>query len=268
MEALLPPLRELSEALVAALGDCVGLPPGALRGAFGEGEPDITLKVVRYPPRAGADGALRRPGLRMRTLSRCVHAAGLGCGAHSDSGALSLLLQAPGATGLQARNADGAWVDVPPRPGTLVVNLGEMLQLATAGYFLATVHRVVPPAGPAARLSIPYFFNPAHSARVEAMPLPAGLPWAVRACERDALLALCAGACLTAAAAAAQRAAPAALAASDTHAGRNVVLRCAGDNVFKSYARSHPAAFARHHADLVIAPDGAVVPRAAAPRTA
>ena len=58
-----------------------------------------------------------------------------------------------------------------------------------------------------------------------------------------------------------QRARPARLAASDTHAGRNTLLPCAGDNVFKSYARSHPAAFAANHPDLRIAADGTVVPR-------
>ena len=109
-------------------------------------------------------------------------AAGLGCGAHSDSGALSLLLQSPGATGLQALSLDGAtWHDVPPLPGTVVVNLGEMLQLATGGYFRATVHRVVPPASDVARLSVPFFYNAAGDARVTPLPLPPDLPWEVRA---------------------------------------------------------------------------------------
>jgi len=41
----------------------------------------------------------------------------------------------------------GEWVDAPPVPGTMVVNLGEMLQLCTGGYYLATPHRVVSKPG-------------------------------------------------------------------------------------------------------------------------
>lgn len=76
---------------------------------------------------------LQRVRTRQLTCSACVSpAAGvLGVGEHSDSGVLTLLLQQPGTSGLQARNSEGLWVDVPPLPGTLVVNIGELLQLAT-----------------------------------------------------------------------------------------------------------------------------------------
>jgi isopenicillin N synthase-like dioxygenase len=69
--------------------------------------------------------------------------------------------------GLQVRNGEGRWVDAPPLQGALVVNFGEMLQLASGGFYLATEHRVLPPPahGPA-RLSVPYFFNPNLEAQV------------------------------------------------------------------------------------------------------
>lgn len=51
-------------------------------------------------------------------------------------------------------------MDATPIPGTFVVNLGEMLQLATGGYYVATVHRVVNADKEQSRYSIPYFFNP------------------------------------------------------------------------------------------------------------
>lgn len=69
--------------------------------------------------------------LRSLPLRPCCAAGVFGVGEHSDSGVLTLLLQQPGTSGLQARNSDGVWVDVPPIPGTLVVNIGELLQLAT-----------------------------------------------------------------------------------------------------------------------------------------
>ena len=108
--------------------------------------------------------------------------AGLGCGAHSDSGAVTLLLQSPGAAGLQALAPDRlTWLDVPPRPGSLVLNTGELLQLASGGYYRAAVHRVLPPAGDVARLSAPFFYNADYDAQLaQPLPLPPDLPWAVR----------------------------------------------------------------------------------------
>ncbi|ESZ18473.1 hypothetical protein X737_18050 [Mesorhizobium sp. L48C026A00] len=66
-----------------------------------------------------------------------------GVGAHKDGGFLTLLLQDDN-KGLQVEY-DGSWVNVDPIPGTLVVNIGELLELASNGYLRATVHRVVTP---------------------------------------------------------------------------------------------------------------------------
>jgi len=150
---------------------------------------------------------------------------------------LTLLLQPAAVRGLQVLRPDGAtWAHVPPLPGTLVLNAGEALQLATGGYLRAAVHRVVPPApGGPARVSLPFFYNADHEAVVA--PLAhlelQSLPW-----ERPG-----------------ERFLP------GTHGGRNVLLPRAGDNVFKSFARSHAAAFGANHADLRIMPDGTVAPR-------
>ena len=51
------------------------------------------------------------------------------------------------------------WVAAPPIPGTFVVNLGEMLQIWTAGRYLATPHRVANSSS-VGRLSMPFFFDP------------------------------------------------------------------------------------------------------------
>jgi hypothetical protein len=100
---------------------------------------------------------------------------------------LTLLLQSAGASGLQALAPDGAtWLEVPPLPGTLVLNLGELLQLASGGYYRATVHRVVPPRGDAARLSAPFFYNADYDHRIaKPLDMPPDLPWTVR-CIREA----------------------------------------------------------------------------------
>jgi hypothetical protein len=115
-----------------------------------------------------------------------------GVGAHSDSGMLTLLIQ-DDTGGLEAQLADGgAWIAVPPKEGMIVVNLGEMLQVATKGYFLATVHRVVNTPGKE-RLSFPFFYNatlssPMRLSTAQGLPfqISDALPWERESRDRDA----------------------------------------------------------------------------------
>jgi len=79
-------------------------------------------------------------------------------GDHTDPGVITLLLQ-DDRGGLQTLTRDGRWLDVPPEPGTIVVNLADSLQVWTNDRYRAAVHRVVPMTE-GARYSIPYFFNP------------------------------------------------------------------------------------------------------------
>ena len=81
---------------------------------------------------------------------------------HEDINLITLL---PAATepGLQVTGADGAWIDVFPEPGTLIVNIGDMLQEATDFFYKSTTHRVLNPAGTdktKERLSMPLFLHP------------------------------------------------------------------------------------------------------------
>ncbi len=74
--------------------------------------------------------------------------------------------------GLQAKNAAGRWIDVPPRPGTYVVNLGTVLQRWSRGRFRATPHRVL--GRGEERTSVPFFFEPAVDAVIEPIPAEMG----------------------------------------------------------------------------------------------
>ena len=80
---------------------------------------------------------------------------GEGIGAHTDYECFTLLK--PTAPGLEVMNGAGEWIDVPPVPGTFVVNIGDMLELWTNGEFVATSHRVRKVAEE--RYSFPLFFN-------------------------------------------------------------------------------------------------------------
>ncbi|EWM20558.1 2-oxoglutarate-fe -dependent oxygenase domain-containing protein [Nannochloropsis gaditana] len=78
---------------------------------------------------------------------------------HSDYGCLTLLNMDESTQALQARNTQGAWIFADPIPGTLLVNIGDMLSRWSNGKFKSTPHRVLPAVGKA-RISIPFFFEP------------------------------------------------------------------------------------------------------------
>ena len=67
-----------------------------------------------------------------------------GVGAHKDPGILRLLFVEPGVAGLQVER-DGEWFDVPPVDDAFVVNIGELMEVATNGYLIATEHWVTTP---------------------------------------------------------------------------------------------------------------------------
>jgi isopenicillin N synthase-like dioxygenase len=104
------------------------------------------LRVLRYPPLPDhiPDGAVR-------------------AAAHEDINLLTVL-PASDQPGLELLDSNGEWFPVPCDPGSLAINGGEMLDLATDGYFPATTHRVVNPDGEAGRvprMSLPMFLHPA-----------------------------------------------------------------------------------------------------------
>lgn len=79
-------------------------------------------------------------------------------GEHSDWGCVTVLLADEEVGGLEVRGADGAWSPVPPVPGGLIVNLGDLLHRWTGGRWLATPHRVVARKETRhRRFSVPYF---------------------------------------------------------------------------------------------------------------
>ncbi|MDR3660787.1 MAG: 2-oxoglutarate and iron-dependent oxygenase domain-containing protein [Mycobacterium sp.] len=90
----------------------------------------------------------------------------LGIGAHTDYECFTLLK--PTAPGLEVLNGDGQWIDVPPIPGTFVVNIGDMLELWTNGEYIATSHRVRKVKEE--RYSFPLFFNVDYHTVVEPLP--------------------------------------------------------------------------------------------------
>lgn len=102
------------------------------------------LRIIHYPP---VDD-VPEPG--------AVRAA-----AHGDINLITVLL-AGSAPGLEARDTHGSWHAVPCDPGMIAINVGDMLEMASGGWFPSTVHRVVNPerAESGARFSMPMFLHP------------------------------------------------------------------------------------------------------------
>ncbi|KAJ5910347.1 Oxoglutarate/iron-dependent dioxygenase [Penicillium tannophilum] len=90
-------------------------------------------------------------------------------GAHTDFGAVTMLLQ-DNTGGLQAwNNSSSEWVDVTPIPGAYVVNLGNLMMQWTNNRYLSNLHRVINKSGDE-RFSIPFFFSGHPNFTVECLP--------------------------------------------------------------------------------------------------
>ena len=112
-------------------------------------QPTLLFRVFEYPAPAPSED-------------------GWGVGEHTDYGLLTLLAQDENG-GLQVKTPRG-WIEAPPIPGTLVCNIGDMLDRLTGGLYRSTPHRVRNTSGKS-RLSFPFFFDPGWDAEI--VPLPA-----------------------------------------------------------------------------------------------
>lgn len=81
-----------------------------------------------------------------------------GSAPHTDFGFITLLAQ-DDVGGLQVQSPDGQWLDAPPRAGTFVMNVGQMLHQWSNGVLRATPHRVINRSG-RERYSVPFFYDP------------------------------------------------------------------------------------------------------------
>ncbi|MQM01558.1 hypothetical protein Taro_034317 [Colocasia esculenta] len=144
-------LEKLAERLLELLCENLGLEKGYLKRAFcgGDGLPTFGTKVSSYPP-------CPRPELIK------------GLRAHTDAGGVILLFQDDRVSGLQLLK-DGEWVDVPPLRHSIVVNIGDQLEVITNGRYKSVMHRVVAQTD-GNRMSIASFYNPGSHAVIYPAP--------------------------------------------------------------------------------------------------
>nr|CAB3495641.1 unnamed protein product [Digitaria exilis] len=125
-------IAKVTKRLLGFMAADLGVSEEALQGAFFSGDGDDAVKgqsmsMHHYPP-----------------CRRHRHKV-VGIPPHTDSPALTLLLQVDDTPGLQIRRG-GRWFPVRPTPGCLVVNVGDILDVLTNGEYGSVQHRVVPDA--------------------------------------------------------------------------------------------------------------------------
>ncbi|KAL8951272.1 MAG: hypothetical protein Q9222_002751, partial [Ikaeria aurantiellina] len=159
-ESYIHQMSNLSTTFTSLIAESLHLPHTAFDRFF---DPDQQhkLKIVKYPD------------LTFLPLDDRDQQQRQGVGPHKDSMLTSYLLQASHHRGLQAQNLAGEWIDCPPLPGTLVVAMGQGLEVLTHGVCASTTHRVLSPAaGEGPRYSIPFFQGVSYDATFEAVDVP------------------------------------------------------------------------------------------------
>lgn len=146
--------REIALRLAAELLNWVeSCTPENIRQCYSQPLPQMIensqrslLRVLHYPPLSGQEeaGAIR-------------------AAAHEDINLLTIL-PAANEPGLQVKGKNKQWFDVPCEFGNLIINIGDMLQEASSGYFPSTSHRVINPNSELeikkSRISLPFFLHP------------------------------------------------------------------------------------------------------------
>jgi isopenicillin N synthase-like dioxygenase len=158
-------LQTLAAKLLSLLAISLGKPADAFSSWLVDSL--STLRLLHYPAIPRDQGQTQGD-----------ESVKLSCTPHTDSGILTLLHQ-DSTGGLEVLNASGEWVSAPYVPGTIVVNIGDLMAKVSGGRFTATMHRVRAPAPKSqlpsqsqsqsqsqspndafGRFSIPFFFEP------------------------------------------------------------------------------------------------------------
>ncbi|KAJ4145598.1 hypothetical protein LMH87_004444 [Akanthomyces muscarius] len=151
LETFYAELSSLSNTLLALLASSLGKNPASFTSIMRNSV--STLRLLHYPGHASDASSPSEEGEEEK----------LSCTPHTDSGLLTLLHQ-DATGGLEVRNAEGAWIPAPHVPGSVVVNVGDLLARMSGGRFVATMHRVRSAA--AERFSVPFFSEPGVDAMV------------------------------------------------------------------------------------------------------
>ncbi|EGK7523573.1 isopenicillin N synthase family oxygenase, partial [Campylobacter jejuni] len=179
--------------LLKAFAQALDLPSNAFDKLYGENSYEH-CKIIHYPKSS-------------KNITQ-------GVGSHKDGGLITFVFQEK-QSGLEAF-IDGKWLSIPPLENSVVVNIGEFLELATNGYLKATIHRVN--LSPKERFSIAYFLGVQLDKDIPIFKLNPELAKESKGVDTDP---------------------------------KNPLLRNVASNYFKRMIRSHPDVASIYHSDLI-----------------
>ncbi|KAL0416537.1 UNVERIFIED_CONTAM: 1-aminocyclopropane-1-carboxylate oxidase10 [Sesamum latifolium] len=130
-------LRQTGEVIEKIVNDCLGLPPGFLKQYNQDRSWDFMVALL------------------------------LGITEHEDGNCITLVVQDE-IGGLEVKK-DGNWIPVVPCPGTIVVNLGDVIQVLSNKKFKSATHRVVR-SRERSRHSFAFFYTVEGEKWVEPLP--------------------------------------------------------------------------------------------------
>ena len=133
-------MEDLAKRIMAAFAEALGLESSYFDRFISN--PISALRALHYP--TTTDAIIEK---RQRA------------GAHTDYGSLTILLPQVGTTGLQIKKKN-SWIDVPALEDCLIINIGDLMELWTAGRWVSTLHRVIARPNQPPRKSLAYFHQP------------------------------------------------------------------------------------------------------------
>jgi isopenicillin N synthase-like dioxygenase len=135
----------VAATLLASMATILGVDRDTFLALFDK--PLTNMTLLHYPPQA-------------------PDANGFGIHPHKDTDALTILVPDPVGGLMVKKRGRNEWLCVSAPQGALVVNIGDLLELWSGGYFVSTPHKVVNKSGKE-RYSFPYFAVPRYDVVVE-----------------------------------------------------------------------------------------------------
>ncbi|MEO5901692.1 MAG: 2-oxoglutarate and iron-dependent oxygenase domain-containing protein [Ilumatobacteraceae bacterium] len=151
---------QVAAELFELLAEAIGAPEGTFTDSCGAAL--HSLSVTWYPSRATTG----EPDAGQYRI-----------GPHTDFGTITLLDREPGVSGLQVQTLAGDWVDAPFVPGSLTINIGDLMARWSGDRWRSNMHRVLAPstAAPAEELiSLVLFVEADLEAVITPLPPPIG----------------------------------------------------------------------------------------------
>lgn len=153
MDAYFQEADQLCQRVLGIISLTLGLEEDYFDKAFCKPPLVQRMRLLHYPPQA-VDAPEDERGI----------------GAHTDFGAVTVLLQDEKG-GLQVWDTDeGGWIDVQPNPHAVVVNLGNMIMRITNDRYISGLHRVINQHSHGDRYSVPFFYHGHVDFTVKCLP--------------------------------------------------------------------------------------------------